>query len=160
MEFFRGQWISWRLAYLQIDFGRILMRNSGKFGISLGRMRSVVSVVSTDNFVTAARQGRLSLLLLRMLCQSKVPSKFSEFLDLTLTYKIEFFSSKFFLKYLFLFLYFDEFFLALFVQNWSVWNIEICLKICKRLCALADAAFSQKNLKRARAREWVSTLAL
>lgn len=117
MEFFRGQWISQRLAYLQIDFGRILMRISGKFGISLGRMRSVVSVVSTDNFVTAARQGRLSLLMLRMLCQSKVSSKFSEFLNLTLTYKIEFFSSKFFLKYLFLFLYFDEFFLALFVQN-------------------------------------------
>lgn len=36
------------------------------------RMRSVVSVVSTDNFVTAARQGRLSLLRLRTLCQSKV----------------------------------------------------------------------------------------
>ena len=36
---------------------------------------------------------------------------------------------------------------------WSVWNIEICLKIVERLCALADAAFSQKNLKRARVRQ-------
>ena len=124
------------------------------------RMRSVVSVVSTDNFVTAARQGRLSLLMLRMLSQSKVSSKFSEFFSLILTYKSKFFQLESFVKYLFWFLCFDEFFSAVFVRNWSVLNIEICLKICERLCALADAAFSQKNLKRARAREWVSSLAL
>ena len=44
---------------------------------------------------------------------------------------------------------FDE----IFSWNWRVWNFEICLKIVERLCALADAAFSQKNLKRARVRQ-------
>ena len=65
------------MAFLEVSLpsNRFWSNSEAKFRQNwdfANRMRSVVSVVSTDNFVTAARQGRLSLLRLRLLCQSKV----------------------------------------------------------------------------------------
>ena len=125
------------------------------------RMRSVVSVVSTDNFVTAARQGRLSLLRLRTLCQSKVFLAIFRYFGLFWPKNGILFEYIFLLFCIDFLLCFDDYLTRFFFVNLKClkyWNLP--QNCWTSMCSGWRGLFAEKLEASTRSPEWVSCFAL